>query len=318
MRPPPSEIADSQEARERLAKAWLVRIVQNTPLEELDDLPIAWIAREAPPLIADIVAGLADEGAEGGAPTRGRVGAAVDNLARLRRGEDAPTRIPRDLAALQALLIETLGDQVPERAEGEFGRSVGRLAEVFGDVQAAATEALVRERSGDPKRDPLTGLPGLAEFHEWIRILLAEHRRYRHPFSVCLVDTDGLARIADAYGRDAGDRMLAAVSSVIEGQIRAVDRAFRLADDEFAVITPHQTALDVRPMAERLAHVVDSSQSGESPRLAIAIGIASCPEHGEAEDELLSAAEEGVYTAQAEGTHVGIAGLEDGLFLQDH
>jgi GGDEF domain-containing protein len=73
----------------------------------------------------------------------------------------------------------------------------------------------------------------------------------------------------------------------------------------------------MRPMAERLGHLVDSSQSGDSPRLGIAVGIASCPEHGETEEELTAAAEEGVYAAQAEGRHVGIAGLEDGLFLQD-
>jgi hypothetical protein len=127
-------LARSERAREQLAKAWLVRIIENTPLTELDDLPIAWIAREAPPLIGDILAGLDPENEAGTTLARGRAGTGIEALGRLRRGQDSAGRIPRDLAALQALLIEALGDEVPERGEGEFAQAVERLAEVFGDV----------------------------------------------------------------------------------------------------------------------------------------------------------------------------------------
>ena len=59
-------------------------------------------------------------------------------------------------------------------------------------------------------------------------------------FALALIDIDGLGRINDAYGREAGDRMLAAVAGVIRRQVRAVDQAFRLEEDEFAILAPHQ------------------------------------------------------------------------------
>lgn len=314
-RAPAAEIARSERARAELAKAWLIRIIERTPLADLEDLPVGWISREAPPLIAEILDAVAN--GDPGALDAGRAGEAASKLGVLRRGETAPARIPRDLAALHSLLIDALRRELPDGATGEFARAVERLAETFGSVQAGATEALVRKRAGEARRDQLTGLPGLTDLHEWLRVLLAEYRRYRHPFSLSLIDIEGLSRINDAYGRGAGDRMLVAVSSVIERQVRGSDRAFRTAEDEFSVIAPHQTAVGLRPMGERLAHLVESSQAGEAPRVGIAVGIASCPEHGESEDELWQAAEQGVYTAKAEGRHVGIAGLEDGLFLED-
>ncbi len=88
----------------------------------------------------------------------------------------------------------------------------------------------MRERSGGATVDPLTGLPGAIELHEWLRVLLSEYRRHGHPFSVLVVGIDGLGYINDAYGHDSGDRMLFAVSGVLRRQIRAEDRAFRLDD----------------------------------------------------------------------------------------
>src|SRR5439155_19812081 len=99
--------------------------------------------------------------------------------------------------------------------------SVGDLAEIFGSIQCELIEGLVRERAGEPKRDELTALPGPAELNEWLQVLLAEHRRYGHPFAIALLDVEGLGRVNEAYGREAGDQMLAAVATVIRTRSRA-------------------------------------------------------------------------------------------------
>jgi diguanylate cyclase (GGDEF)-like protein len=304
---PAAPTAGTERARNELAKAWLLRVIERTPLEDITDVEIAWLAREAGPLIGGIVDDLGDRAPpEVGLPAEARERAA--GLAHLRHGEGAASQIPRDLAALQALLIESLGRDVPEREPGDFARSVRRLAEIFGELQADVTESMVRERAGGARRDELTGLPGHAELHEWLQILLAEQRRYGHPFALALVDIEGLGRINDAYGRPAGDRMLAAVAAVIRNQIRIVDRPFRLGEDEFCVLAPHHDAEGVLPMADRLATVIEGSQSAEGPRVTVAIGIASCPEHGESEGRLLEVAEEATYSAKAAGRAVSVAG----------
>jgi diguanylate cyclase (GGDEF)-like protein len=298
--------ARSQRAQEELAKSWLLEILERTPLEEIEEVPIGWIARQAPALIADIVNGIADPTAprELELPAEGleRIG----ELGRLRRGEAAPSLIPRDLAALQTLLIEALRRDVPERQLGSFATSVERLAEIFGGIQATVNEELVHERAGEAPPDELTGLQGDVHLREWLRILLAEHRRYGYPFSLLMIDIEGMARINDAHGRGAGDRMIAAVAAIVRRQVRTVDRAFRLGDDEFCVLSPHQSAAAMVPLAERLCEVIDRAQGPESPRIAIAAGVATCPDHGEDAESLLSAAEEATWAAKAAGRGVAV------------
>jgi diguanylate cyclase (GGDEF)-like protein len=300
-------VAGLQTSSEDLAKAWLVRLIERTPLRDVSELEFELLTTEAAPFIDGILRGVESGSADSGfqLPTEERE--RVRGFGRLRRGETAPAEIPRDLAALQAVLIESLRRDIPERRGGDFARSVERLAEIFGSIQAALTESLVRERAGAPRRDPLTGLPGRAELHEWLQLLLAEHRRYGHPFAMALVDVDGLGQINRAHGRGAGDRMLAAVGDVICSKIRTVDRPFRLRDDEFLVLMPHGDSARARPMAERVAHTVAESQGEDDPRVAVTIGISSCPSHGEDPDRLLQMAEEAAYSAKAAGLPVAVA-----------
>ena len=312
----PAPLADPSPPPDELAKAWLVRVIERTPLTEIGDVELDLLTTEASPLIAQILDGVTAPAAATELPGEWRNRAR--SLGQLRKGPRAPHEVPRDLAALHSLLIESLRRNVPERDNGDFARSVERLAEIFGSIQGAVTEGLVRERAGEPRRDELTGLPGGAELHEWTRVLLAEYRRYGQPFALALVDIEGLARINDAYGREAGDRMVAAVAGVIRSQVRTVDRPFRLTDDEFCILCPHAPAEHAKAMAERLARVIGGSQADDGPRIAISVGVASCPAHGDDPHRLLEVAEEATYAAKAAGHPVALApeGLE-GAPVQD-
>lgn len=314
--PAEGQIARSDREREQLAKEWLLRMIERTPLPEVGELPIAWIAAEAPPLIGDIVAALIDPAA---APERELEPAErrrAERLRRLREGADAAEQIPRDLAALQMLLIESIRREIPERSPGDFARAVGRLAEVFGSIQGAVTHSLAEDRSGGAAVDRLTGLPGEPQLGEWMRVLRAEHRRYGHRFALALIDIDGLGRINDAYGHPAGDQIIAAVAGVIRRQVRSVDQAFRLDGDEFAILAPHQDTAGLLPMAGRIASLIDDAQSKEGPRIAIAAGVVSCPEDGDDAARLLDSAHEATYSAKASGRPV--AGSTNGSgSLQD-
>ena len=292
-------------------------MIERTPLEEVGEVELELLTSDAPPLIAGILEGLTEPVRGPEAEVRPETSERARGLRRLRRGDRAPTEIPRDLAALQSLMIESLRRDIPERRAGDFARSVERLAEIFGSIQASLTEALVRERAGEPRRDELTGLPGQAELDEWLRILLAEHARYEHPFAVALIDIEGLGRINDAYGREAGDRTVTAVATVVGNQIRSVDRAFRIGDDEFCVLAPHASAKQARPVAERLAGVFETSQAEDGPRIAIAVGIASCPEHGAEPDRLLESAQQATYAAKADGQAVAVAKSNGRVSVKD-
>jgi diguanylate cyclase (GGDEF)-like protein len=309
-------LAGESRPPEELAKAWLLRVIDRTPLTEVADVGLDLLTTEATPLIAEILEEATSPGPAPELPPEWRDRAR--DLGRLRRGPRAPSEVPRDLATLQSILIEALRRAIPERENGDFARSVARLAEIFGQVQASVTESLVRERAGDPRRDELTGLPGSTELHEWLQILLAEYRRYGHPFAVALIDIEGLGRINDAYGREAGDRMLAAVAGVISNQVRMVDRPFRLTDDEFCVLAPHERAERAQAMAQRLVGVIQGSQEDDGPRIAISVGVSACPEHGDDPQRLVEIAEEATYAAKAAGEPVAVAAQSrDSASVQD-
>ncbi len=290
--------------REQLAKEWLVRIVERTRLLDVGELPLQWLVAEAPGMIAEILGTLADPASAGEADLGDEESGLTKQLASLRLGDDAPEQIPRDLAALQEVLIESLRREVPERRPGDFASAVTRLAEAFGAIQGGVTKVLVEERSGGAARDRLTGLPGRAQLDEWLRILLAEHRRYGHPFAMALIDIDGLARINESRGRVAGDRMMAAVAEVIRRQIREADQAFRLEEDEFAILAPHSEAGGLVRMASRIADLIEAAQVPEGPRIAIAVGVAACPDDGLSAERLMQSLDEANYAAKAEGVPV--------------
>jgi diguanylate cyclase (GGDEF)-like protein len=301
-----TEIARSPDAWERLAKDWLLEVIERTPLAEVDRLPVGWIAQEAPPLIAEILGQLTDPGPQRDLvltpATRQRAASFAASL-----GSGGAERLPRELAALQSLLIQALGRDIPERDRGEFARAVGRLAEVFGAVQSAALESLVRERSGEAARDPDTGMPGPAELHEWLQIQAAEHRRTGAPFALAHVELDGVESIASGYGKDAAWRIVAAVAVVVNGQLAGAERAFRTGEEQLVVLAPGVEARELVELGHRIADVVESSQFERGPRVGVNVGLASCPLHGTDGRVLLDAAEEAAWGARASGELVATA-----------
>ncbi len=281
-------------------------------MSELGQIGIEWVSQEAPALIASILGALLDPGSAADRELSASELRRIGELSRLRRGETSPARLPRDLAALHALLIEALRREIPDRESGEFARAVERLAEIFGTLQAAIAEQLM-VRGPEPEGPQIAAVAGPSELREWLRIVLEAERLYGHPFSLMIVEIEGLAQISGAYGEAAGERMLRAVTDVIGGQLRSTDRSFRLDDDELCVLFPQQGPLPTLALAEGLASLIDDAQAANAPRIEVHVGIASCPEHGKDGDVLLAAAEEAAFAARAKGERVGVASSERGI-----
>lgn len=309
-------------AREELAKAWLQGIIDRSPLEEVGRLPVGVLAREAPELIAEILreaagATVAPSGAEA-------------RVAELSGSRSPPTAVHRDLGALHTLLLGALQRELPDRER--FARAAERLAETFGSIHAsigdAGLGAAARRPAAEPARDRRAppapaydrmardeagaaepGAPrlsGVAELHDSLGHLIAGYRRYGHPFAVLSVDVEGLRRINYAYGRDAGDRMLEAVGATLERELPVADHPFRYTEDDFCVLVPYHDAADVRPLAERVRDSLAALPAGD-PSVSIAVGIASCPQHGESVVQLLDAAQEATYAAKAAGSGIAVS-----------
>lgn len=129
-----------------------------------------------------------------------------------------------------------------------------------------------------PMLDELTGIlngRGLATVGERQVRVAAFTRR---PFAVLYVDVDGLAGVNDRHGREAGDRLLVDVVTLLAGTFRASDVIARVGGDEVCVVL-----CDVTPdgfgeeraqerLAESLARL--NARREHAPRITLTVGAA--------------------------------------------
>lgn len=296
-----------EETRGELAKAWLVRALERSSLEEIERLPTARIARELPDLIAELARAAREESL----PDTARHVEWAKRLAEL-SGHEGPldSSLIRDVSRLQSVMITALHRQVRTLDPAETLSAVERLTEIFSAMQADAVEEVLRVRSRELEwlgtTDELTGLHNERHLQQELHHLTGMQRRYGHPFAVLVIDIDGLGRVNDAYGRAAGDRALVDVATALGESIRTVDTPVRIRDDEFCVLLPNQTASRARALGERLAAAIELVQGPGGQALGVSVGVVSCPQHSTEPDELMAQADAAMYRAKAAGERVAV------------
>jgi len=234
------------------------------------------------------------------------------SLAALRGGgrEARAADVARDVAALQTVLLHALREDLAEDPV-RFAEAVEQLVEAISAIQVEAMEAHVQTRSRElesqANTDPLTGLGNLRALQRQLANLIDNYKRYSHPFGLLLMDIDGLKRINDSFGHQAGDRVLMQVGMSLRRSIRSVDTAARIGGDEFCVLLPQQDLKSAAKLAARLATAVEEEVAapGEPP-VTISIGVASSPEHGDEAETLIDTADRAMYRAKAAGEGIAL------------
>jgi diguanylate cyclase (GGDEF)-like protein len=306
-------IARLEETRGELAKAWLMRALGRSSLEEIEKLPTSRIARELPELIAEIAAAAREDGS----PEAARHVEWAKRLAELTGREGAlDPQLIRDVSGLQSVMITALHRQLRTLDPVETLRAVERLTDIFSAMQADAVDEVLRVRTRELEwlgtTDELTGLHNERYLRQELHQLAGMQRRYGHPFAVLLVDIDGLGRINDAYGSAAGDRALVDVATAMGEAVRTVDTPVRMSEDEFCILLPNQTATRARSLAERLAAGIGAVEGPAGQTLAVAVGVVSCPQHSTDPDELMALADTAMYRAKAAGEPVALGEAPNG------
>ena len=141
--------------------------------------------------------------------------------------------------------------------------------------------------------DPLTGLANYRRLIAVIESELDRSRRTRRPFSIVLLDMDGLKTINDRYGHLIGSRALVRLGKILRNHSRAIDTPARYGGDEFALVLPEAP----REIATRVAARIRErlATEPEEPALAVSAGIAAYPEDGDSAEKLLGAADRALY-----------------------
>jgi diguanylate cyclase (GGDEF)-like protein len=154
--------------------------------------------------------------------------------------------------------------------------------------------------------DELTGLPNRSLFRDRIEQTIRAAGREPRPAAVMLLDVDRFREINDALGHETGDRLLKELVGRLSDTVRASETFARLSGDEFGILFSgsHQ---DAAALAARIHGALEApfSLSGFPLEIAVSVGIAAYPEHGEDVDTLLQHADVAMYVAK--DAHAGTA-----------
>lgn len=145
--------------------------------------------------------------------------------------------------------------------------------------------------------DALTGIANARALRLRFEQEADRARRYGERFALLMMDIDCLKLINDTLGHSVGDDTLRHFAELLSSQIRSHDFLSRYAGDEFVALV-HIGANEVREFVQRLQRAVDHSSlasNGSGASLGISVGWACFGADGESIDELLLAADRGMY-----------------------
>ncbi len=150
--------------------------------------------------------------------------------------------------------------------------------------------------------DGLTGIFNRRFFELRIAEEIERAQRFGTGMAIVMVDIDQFKRLNDEFGHLLGDEVLRQVSSIFHQQLRKIDVLCRYGGEEFAILLSQTNAVHALGVAEKLRKTVEAWQFPGVPRsVTISAGTANYGEHGGTRDELVKAADAGLYAAKQAG-----------------
>ncbi len=166
----------------------------------------------------------------------------------------------------------------------------------------AQNEQLVEQAS----TDSLTGAANRRKFNEFIAEEFVKVATTGRPLSLLFLDADHFKKFNDTYGHPTGDRVLVMLATMLKSVMPEGSLVARFGGEEFAVVLPGTERKTAAQLAEgarrRLEKTPVDSDEGEPLKVTASIGVATYEgTFFERAEQLLKAADQGVYAAKASG-----------------
>ncbi len=190
------------------------------------------------------------------------------------------------------------------------GQRVFRLQKKVRDERNKSRKILAELASANKQleqaalTDQLTNIPNRRYATNRLEQEWATSNRGQVSLSCMLIDIDLFKGINDKYGHDAGDAVLYEVAQALRTASRLGDEVCRIGGEEFLVICTNTDMAEAEAAAERLRTAVEnlSTLVGDNELVTtVSIGVATRHPHDVSTNDLLKAADIGVYTAKANG-----------------
>lgn len=152
--------------------------------------------------------------------------------------------------------------------------------------------------------DGMTGLRNRRGFFVEAEQAFKVAQRQHAASAVIFADIDGLKRINDAVGHQAGDQLICDAAGILRASFRNVDVLARLGGDEFAAFTLDDEQPDtVVERIRRNLHAFNLME-GRPFQVSLSIGIVQCdPSAGMSLDDYIHAADAQMYAHKQQRLH---------------
>ena len=189
-----------------------------------------------------------------------------------------------------------MAEQVTELSGEELSSEVARLR-----AEIARLQAMVERLDELAHLDSLVELPNRRGFMRQLEALITRVQRYGDQAAMLFVDIDGLKRINDTHGHQAGDEALIRVAQMLVRGVRSGDCVARLGGDEFGVLLENADEAVAEETAARLVERIagcDFSHDGAPLPLGVAVGIGMIAADDDAEGVMVRA-DQAMYVKKA-------------------
>ena len=188
-----------------------------------------------------------------------------------------------------------------ENYEEEHMRLLETVSRIASDAICMALQHAESETRA--LTDPMTSLPNARSLQIQFEKEAGRAGRSGGTFQLLMLDLDGFKAINDNFGHKVGDALLREVSKVMRGQLRDYDFLARYAGDEFVAIVPDTDNKGVQELCERIAKAVSDFalpvSETEFAKVGVSLGAACFPHQGETLDQIVIAADKGMYASKA-------------------
>jgi len=217
-----------------------------------------------------------------------------------------PTRYSTLRSALAVPLTATngvLGVLALYRAERDaFSKENLRILLAISAKVALAIENALSHRLRETSitTDYLTNLPNARSLFLSLDHELAGAQRNASSLAVVVCDLDGFKQVNDRFGHLMGNKVLRVVANGLREQCKAHEYVARMGGDEFVMLIPGGSALELEDRIESMRHVVRKAgeTTPEPCAISISIGVAVYPEDGADAEDLLAEADRRMYKSK--------------------
>ena len=153
--------------------------------------------------------------------------------------------------------------------------------------------------------DSMTGLYNHRFFQDQMRQSIEQSNRFKHKFSLLLIDIDFFKKFNDNYGHQAGDEVLRQVAKKLQKNVRTVDIVARYGGEEMAIILDRANEEEALIVAQKIVKAIAEEAypiaEGVSKHITISCGVSTYPSHGETPSQLIEFSDLGLYRAKENG-----------------